>query len=27
VFLKDRPTIITIALWILSTGLILGFGR
>jgi 4-hydroxybenzoate polyprenyltransferase len=27
VFLKDRPTIITIALWIVSTGLILGFGR
>jgi hypothetical protein len=27
VFLKDRPIIITIALWIASTGLILGLGR
>jgi 4-hydroxybenzoate polyprenyltransferase len=27
VFLKDRPLIITIALWIVATGLILGLGR
>jgi 4-hydroxybenzoate polyprenyltransferase len=27
VFLKDKPIIITIALWIASTGLILGLGR
>jgi hypothetical protein len=27
VFLKDKPIIVTIGLWILSTGLILGLGR
>jgi 4-hydroxybenzoate polyprenyltransferase len=27
VFLKDRPLIITIGLWVVSAGLILGFGR
>jgi hypothetical protein len=27
VFLKDKPIIITIALWIVSTGIILGLGR
>jgi len=27
VFLRDRPLIATIALWIAATGLILGLGR
>jgi hypothetical protein len=27
VFLKDKPIIVTIALWIVATGIILGFGR
>ena len=27
VFLKDKPLIITIVLWIVTTGLILGLGQ